>query len=88
MSSCDRGFRNNNPTNIRLGAPWQGMSPTQTDGSFVQFIAPQWGIRAAAKILLHYQAEGFNTVRQIINHWAPPNENDTDAYIADVAALK
>ena len=86
-TSGDRGFRNNNPGNIRLGLPWQGMSSTQTDGSFVQFIAPQWGIRAMAKILLHYQAEEFNTVRLIINHWAPPNENDTDAYISDVAAL-
>jgi hypothetical protein len=87
MSSGDRGFRNNNPGNIRLGLPWQGMAPTQTDGSFVQFVAPQWGIRAMAKILLHYQSEGFTTVRQIINHWAPPSENDTDAYVADVSAL-
>ena len=87
MSSGDRGFHNNNPGNVRLGLPWQGMTPTQTDPSFVQFVAPQWGIRAIAKILTHYQTEGFNTVRKIINHWAPPNENDTDSYIRDVAAL-
>ena len=86
-TSGDRGFRNNNPGNIRLGQPWQGMAATQTDPSFVQFVAPQWGIRAMAKILLHYQAEGFNTVRQIINHWAPPNENDTESYVNDVSAL-
>ena len=87
MSSGDRGFLNNNPGNVRLGLPWQGMTPTQTDPSFVQFVAPQWGIRAIAKILTHYQTEGFNTVRLIINHWAPPNENDTDSYIRDVSAL-
>lgn len=87
MTSGDRGIRNNNPGNIRLGLPWQGLSPTQTDPAFCQFVAPQWGIRAMAKILLHYESEEFNTVRLIINHWAPPNENDTDAYIADVAAL-
>jgi len=85
MTSGDRGFRNNNPGNVRLGLPWQGMAPTQTDPSFVQFVAPQWGIRAIAKILMHYQTEGFTTIRKIINHWAPPNENDTGAYVADVA---
>lgn len=85
MSSGDRGFRNNNPGNIRLGLPWQGLAPTQTDPAFCQFVAPQWGIRAMAKILLHYESEGYNTVSKIISHWAPPSENDTDAYIDSVA---
>ena len=86
-SSGDRGFRNNNPGTSDSACRGRAMSPMQTDPSFVQFTAPQWGIRAIAKILTHYQTEGFNTVRKIINQWAPPNENDTDSYIRDVAAL-
>ena len=84
--SGDRGFRNNNPGNVRLGLPWQGLAQTQTDPSFCQFVAPQWGIRAIARILIHYDHEGICTVRRIINTWAPPVENNTDAYVADVAA--
>jgi hypothetical protein len=81
-----RGIKNQNPGNIRSGtADWEGMSPTQDDPEFVQFQGPQWGIRAIAKILLTYEADGLNTVQQIINRWAPPSENDTDAYVQAVA---
>lgn len=80
-----RGIRNNNPGNIRLGANWQGMSTVQNDGSFVQFISPEWGIRAINKILDSYQRRGVVTVQDIIATWAPPNENDTQAYISAVA---
>jgi len=83
--SGDRGFRNCNPGNIRKGLPWVGLSPVQSDPDFCQFVAPQWGIRAIAKILLHYEGEGVRTVRKAINTWAPPTENDTDAYVADVS---
>lgn len=86
-----RGLRNNNPGNIRLGnTHWQGQNPTQTDGSFIQFTSPEYGIRAIAKILDAYAARGINTVQDIINTWAPPIvngkiENDTQAYIDAVA---
>ncbi len=82
-----RGLRNNNPGNIRLdGTNWQGMSPTQTDPSFVQFVSPEYGLRAIAVILNTYMNNyGLNTVTGIISRWAPPTENDTAAYIADVA---
>lgn len=82
-----RGLRNNNPGNIRLdGTRWLGMSPNQTDGTFVQFVSPEYGIRALARVLeTYYTAHGLNTVAGIISRWAPPQENDTAAYIADVA---
>lgn len=83
--SGTRGIRNNNPGNIRHGAQWQGMAQDQMDASFVQFTDAKFGIRAIARILLSYERQGYNTVRQIINRWAPPNENNTDAYIAAVA---
>lgn len=82
-----RGIRNNNPGNVRLtGTKWQGMAATQTDGAFIQFIAPEWGIRAIARILKTYVGIGIGTVRGIITRWAPPIENNTDAYVNAVAA--
>lgn len=82
-----RGIRNNNPGNIRLGtANWQGMRTDQTDPEFVQFISPEWGIRAINKILDSYQRRGIVTVQDIISSWAPPSENDTQAYIDAVAS--
>lgn len=87
-TSGSRGYRNNNPGNIRRSADkWQGLSPTQSDAAFFQFIAPQWGVRAMAKILLTYRSKyGLETVRDIINRWAPPIENNTSAYVSSVSA--
>lgn len=82
-----RGLRNNNPGNIvRTGTAWQGMAPDQsTDSRFVVFTSPVWGLRALARVLRSYNKLGLLTVRDIINRWAPPVENDTSAYIAAVA---
>lgn len=89
MSEPARGIRNNNPSNIRRSnTKWQGQVPAekQTDAAFVQFVSPQYGIRACARILLTYESEyKLNTVRGLIKRWAPPKENDTDAYVASVA---
>jgi len=88
-----RGIRNNNPGNIeRDGTRWQGMAARQTDGRFVVFTDAVWGIRAIARILITYQdrrraADGsrIDTVRKFISRWAPPVENNTDAYARSVA---
>lgn len=81
-----RGIRNNNPGNIERGAAWQGLAADQSgDARFAVFSAPEWGIRAMARIIRQYQARGLRTVRQIINTWAPPSENDTGAYVDAVA---
>ncbi|WFQ80918.1 structural protein [Xenorhabdus sp. SF857] len=81
-----RGIDNHNPGNIRHGDNWQGLCSRQTDKSFCQFIAPEYGIRAMIKILRTYERKyGDNTIRQFISRWAPPNENDTEAYIAYVS---
>jgi hypothetical protein len=82
-----RGIRNNNPGNIRhSGSQWQGMAAQQTDTAFVQFVSPEYGIRALAKLLANYYTrDGLNTVRQIISKYAPSNENNTDAYAQAVA---
>lgn len=81
------GIRNNNPGNLRRSKdPWQGLASEQTDPDYFVFGSPIYGIRALARTLIAYQDEhDLRTVGQIINRWAPPNENDTAAYIADVA---
>lgn len=86
IMSTIRGIRNNNPMNIRLGDSWQGLSPTQNDKSFAQFISPEYGIRAGAKNLMTYASRGVNTIEKIISTWAPPNENDTESYIKSVVS--
>jgi len=83
-----RGIRNNNPGNIRHGQNWQGLNPEgrNIDPAFCVFTAPTYGIRALAKVLINYKKiHGLNTVRQIISRYAPPNENQTKAYIKTVA---
>ena len=83
-----RGIRNNNPGNIRHGEKWLGLNPNgrKIDPAFCVFNTPVAGIRALAKVLINYKKiHGLNTVRQIISRYAPPNENQTTAYIQSVA---
>lgn len=81
-----RGIRNNNPGNIRLSSEqWQGLDPEQTDVSFFQFLTPTYGVRAMAKILKNYASYGLTSISQIINRWAPANENNTVSYINAVS---
>ena len=86
-----RGVRNNNPGNIdRTAVVWQGedRSPDarRREPRFCVFVTPQAGFRALAKALLTYQRKHeLRTVKEIINRWAPPVENDTSAYVAQVA---
>lgn len=83
-----RGIRNNNPSNIRWGSAWQGLvAPAErTDPSFCQFVDPVYGIRACAKLMLTYaDVYHLNTVQGVIGRWAPPNENNTAAYVLSVA---
>lgn len=82
-----RGLRNNNPGNIRRnGDPWQGLADHQEDTEFFTFKDPIYGIRALARTLISYQDKhGLRSIRQIISRWAPPVENNTNAYIRAVA---
>lgn len=80
-----RGIRNNNPGNIRVSKDqWEGM--TGDDGAFVIFDSPESGVRALGKNLLSYGRQGYDSIEKIINRWAPPNENNTQAYIDSVVA--
>ncbi len=88
--SLPRGIKNHNPLNIRINPAnnWQGrVDPAKnTDGAFEQFTDAVWGIRAGARnIIFHYDRNGADTIRKLITLWAPPSENDTEAYIRFVA---
>ncbi|MEG7328525.1 hypothetical protein [Serratia marcescens] len=81
-SSAARGLRNNNPGNIEASSanPWEGQAGS--DGRFAKFETPEHGIRALGKNLLSYQRQGYDTVSEIVNRWAPASDgNNTDAYI-------
>ena len=89
----NRAIRNNNPLNIRRSADrWQGARMEQTDKAFVQFISMPYGYRAAWKVMetywqiFNYLPKNFS-VRNIITLWAPPTENDTDAYVSAVLVM-
>lgn len=86
-----RGVRNHNPGNIdRSGVAWQGEDRSDAarkrEARFCVFTSAEFGFRALAKVLLTYQrTHGLRTVRGVINRWAPPVENKTDAYVREVA---
>lgn len=81
-----RGIRNNNPLNIRHGNVWLGEVDNPNDPEFEQFCTIEYGIRAAFVILRRYiRRYGHNTIRTIVSTWAPASENNTQAYIKQVA---
>lgn len=81
-----RGLKNNNPGNIRIdNCKWLGEVQPSQDKEFKQFQTMGWGYRAMFHLINNYsRLHGCNTVRKIITRWAPPTENDTEAYIAAV----
>lgn len=83
-----RGIRNNNPLNIRRGTNWLGLSKTQNDLSFCQFNSLTYGLRAGLIIIRTYmQKYKLTSVHAIVSRWAPPSENNTDAYVKSVSSM-
>ena len=88
--SLPRGIRNNNPLNIRRSKDqWQGLKKEQTDPAFCQFENLAYGWRAAFRLLTrtYYHTYRLYTIRAIVTKWAPPNENNTRAYVENVSRL-
>ncbi len=79
-----RGIRNNNPGNLRRTAPptpWRGLAEQQMDSQFLCFASAEWGLRALMLVLLTYaRRHGLNTVRAIVNRWAPPIGQDAQGH--------
>lgn len=92
LSTAPRGIRNNNPGNIDFNPinKWKGLNPKsqELDSRFCVFISAEYGIRALMVLLRNYEKKyKLNTVRQIINRWAPTHENNTSAYMTHVAKI-
>lgn len=88
-SNLPIGMRLNNPFNLKLQKPrikWQGrvedFALTQT--VFDEFVNITKGVRAGTIDLITKYDRGLNTVRKIIEVFAPDSENDTEAYIKAV----
>lgn len=80
-----RGVRNNNPTNIRIGANFRG-EIKGLDKEFATFCEPKYGIRAFFVLINTYQTKyNLNTIEKIVSRFAPSNENHTSEYIKSVS---
>jgi hypothetical protein len=66
-------LRNNNPGALMPG------------GKLANYPDMQSGIAAMDQNLASYANKGVNTLSDVISKWAPPNENNTQAYIKDVS---
>ena len=88
-----RGIRNNNPLNIRKGCNWKGERWGQTDHEFEEFQSMEYGIRAAIKLVCNHingqtgRHKPCKNLVRLIETWAPPTENDTEAYVKAVERL-
>ena len=69
----------NNIFNIRAGQNWQGKTGVRR--GFVEFVNKEYAIRAWLILMRTYRRRGLTTLRQIVTTFAPPKENNTEAYI-------
>lgn len=78
-------MKNNNPGNLeKSGINWDG--EINGKGRFVSFDTPLSGARASARNLHTYiHKHKLDTIAEIIDRWAPSNENDTALYIKQVS---
>ena len=80
----DRAIRDNDPGDLDYTPSFQGC--TSSDGRFCIFIDMPHGIRAFYKVMHTYRTQdGCDTLRKIIMRYAPPNENNSAAYMAGVS---
>ena len=91
-----KGIRRNNPGNIEWGSPWQGLADPKDypPDRFAAFVSAVYGIRALARTLITYydkrkanDGSKIDSVREVIERWAPAVENNVSAYAKQVAAV-
>lgn len=80
-----RGIRNNNPGNLNYVGQEGATKEDGPNGRFAVFRSAEEGLRALANQLRMYGSRGINSVRAIISKFAPPSENNTQAYIGSVS---
>jgi hypothetical protein len=76
-----RADRNFNPLNLRTKG-----NAGRDSGGFAKYTDEESGWGAARRQLsLYYTRDKLDAISGIINKWAPPSENDTKSYIAQVS---
>ncbi len=78
----------NNPGDLRFAKQVNASAPGwngQGAPPIATFTSPETGITGIFRDVWAKIAQGL-TVKQIIEVWAPPNENDTSAYLQNVLA--
>lgn len=80
-----RGIRNNNPGNLNYVGQEGAIKEGGPNGRFAVFRSAEEGLQALANQLRRYGSRGINSVRAIISKFAPPSENNTQAYIGSVS---
>lgn len=72
----------NNPFNIRNNHRNKWIGQVGSNRGFCNFITLEYGVRAACYLLLKsYRKRSICTLSDIVYSFAPPFENDSDAYI-------
>ena len=80
-----RNWRNNNPGNIEFGKFSKGQGAIGTDGRFAVFPTLEQGLKAKEELLFGKNSNYSRlSITDAINRYAPPNENNTAAYINSV----
>ncbi|HHT1060399.1 TPA: lytic transglycosylase [Citrobacter freundii] len=88
-AKAPRGIRNNNPGNIDFRGQ-SGATLERPGGRFARFETAYDGLKALSRQLMRYfegktTGKPLQTLNDIISTWAPGNENNTGAYIAQLS---
>ncbi len=83
--SLPRGIRNNNPGNLNFAKQKGATLEAGPHGRFAVFGSMEEGIAALVRQIGLYVSRGRNTIRKILEVYAPSSENNTGAYIAAVS---
>ena len=75
QSTTPAPIRTNNPGALMPG------------GKLAEYPTMEEGLAALDRNLASYGKKGINTLSGVISTWAPPSQNDTNAYIAHVAKV-
>jgi hypothetical protein len=80
----DANWRNNNPGNIGAGATARQLGSIGANGRWAIFPDAAAGFKAMHDLLM---SPAYNTLtaKQAVDKWAPPIENNTAGYIAQLA---
>jgi len=81
-----RGVRNNNPGNLNFVGQDGATLESGSNARFAKFTSMEAGIAALAKQLQLYASRGVNSIRTIVNKYAPAGDgNNTAAYMQALA---